>query len=484
MANITGTSGNDVLTGTADNDIIKGLGGNDRIIASDGSDTIDGGAGNNDVIDYSAEIGTIDLELTSNQYTVKKFFGSYGNDVITNVETVIGSKNDTINGTLYRASNIIETRYLPNGTNLNVDLSKGQLKYSSASGNKALDFKNFDSVYGAPGNNHLVGNDFDNFIYTGLNYDYLSGTTYDYKNVIVGSKGNDFLGGQNSKNDTIDYSNLGHAETIQIAAYLTGAPPGNPAFSQFSINIDKGDFGKDQTIGIFDKIIGSVNQRNGIDATKEIYTNGIKNVLGSLDVNLVNNSLKINFNIPNPNGVSGIQDRQIEILNFVDVIGSKNDDKIVGSNKKGKLTGGGGNDTITGGKDNDIINGTDATYRGVGEVDTLTGGGGRDKFILGDKNGAYYLGNGNNDYSTITAFDLFKDSISIGSLKNYSFALEGSNTIDLYSGKDVNTRDLIAKINITSGISSGNSNSRSIAGSSPNLDSIVSKIDIISGSDA
>ncbi len=484
MANITGTSGNDVLTGTVDNDIIKGLGGNDKIIASGGSDTIDGGAGNNDVIDYSAEIGTIDLELTANQYTVKKFFGSYGNDVITNVETVIGSKNDTINGTLYRASNIIETRFLPNGTNLNVDLSKGQLTYSSAAGDKTLNFKNFDTVFGAPGNNYLVGNDFDNSIYTGSNYDYISGTTYDYKNVIVGSKGNDFLSGQNSKNDTIDYSNLGHAETIQIAAYLTGAPPKNPAFYQVLINIDKGNFGKDKTIGVFDKIIGAVNQENSIDATNELYTNGIKNVLGSLDINLANNSLKINANIPNTDGVLGIQNRQIEIINFVNVIGSKNDDKIVGSDKKCKLTGGGGNDTITGGNKNDRITGSDSTARGIGEVDTLTGGGGRDKFILGDKNGAYYIGKGKDDYALITDFNLFQDSINLGGFKNYSFASGGNNTIDLYSGKDVNTRDLIAKIQLSDGISSNNAYSRSIAGSSPNLDSIISKIDIVSGSDS
>jgi hypothetical protein len=168
----------------------------------------------------------------------------------------------------------------------------------------------------------------------------------------------------------------------------------------------------------------------------------------------------------------------------VDVIGGKNNDKIVGGNKNSKLTGGGGNDTITGGSKNDRITGSDSTARGVGECDTLTGGGGRDKFVLGDKNGAYYLGKGSNDYATITDFDLFKDSICIGSLKDYSFAIQGTNEIDLYSGKDVKTRDLIAKIHITSGISAGNRNSRSIAGSSSNLDAIVAKMDIITGTNS
>ena len=173
--------------------------------------------------------------------------------------------------------------------------------------------------------------------------------------------------------------------------------------------------------------------------------------------------------------------RQIEVVNFVNAIGTKGDDKIVGANKNSELTGGGGNDTITGGNKKDILTGTDSTARGVGEVDILTGGGGRDKFILGDTNGAYYVGKGNDDYATITDFNLFQDSISIGSLKDYSFAAGGNNTINLYSGKDVQTRDLVAKIQLAGGISTVNSIARSLAGSSQNLDTIISKIDIISG---
>ena len=153
--------------------------------------------------------------------------------------------------------------------------------------------------------------------------------------------------------------------------------------------------------------------------------------------------------------------RQIEVVNFVNAIGTKGDDKIVGANKNSELTGGGGNDTITGGNKKDILTGTDSTARGVGEVDILTGGGGRDKFILGDTNGAYYVGKGNDDYATITDFNLFQDSISIGSLKDYSFAAGGNNTINLYSGKDVQTRDLVAKIQLAGGISTVNSNARS-----------------------
>ncbi len=46
MADIVGTSGDDVLTGTADNDSITGLAGNDTLNGGDSSDFLDGGAGN------------------------------------------------------------------------------------------------------------------------------------------------------------------------------------------------------------------------------------------------------------------------------------------------------------------------------------------------------------------------------------------------------------------------------------------------------
>ncbi len=469
MANITGTNGNDVLTGTAADDTIQGLGGNDKIIASGGSDTIDGGTGN-DVLEYTNQI---DIRLDPNQYTVQKLYDDYGKDTITNIEKVIGAKTN----------NSISGDFLDKDTTLDVDVSQNRLTYSSALiGTKTLSFKNFTVFSGGQGNNRLKGDNQDNYFSIGSNNQ--AGTSYNNSTTIIASKGNDtftnyYPDKASSVNTTIDYAAIGRAETIKLSdsSRLSSNPkdsPGSFVYSFDGMNIDKGGFGIDSIVGIFGKIIGANNKENKID--------GSSITAGNLEVNLANNFLKIN----SPKNVisTGLVDPQYEVVNFVNVLGGKNNDTIVGGDKNGKLTGGAGNDTITGGKGNDRITGSDSTARGVGEVDILTGGGGRNKFILGDANGAYYVGNGNNDYATITDFDLFKDSISIGSFKNYSFALEGSNTIDLYSGKDVNTRDLIAKIQIAGGISSGNSNSRSITGSSPNLDSIISKIDIVSGSDS
>jgi Ca2+-binding RTX toxin-like protein len=307
--------------------------------------------------------------------------------------------------------------------------------------------------------------------------------------VVIGSKGNDILNGGGiglDFNNTLDYSQLGRAVTILPSVYVNALSKYSPSIG-YEVNIAKGDFGTDK-IDNFSKIIGAANKQNTIDAS----LSDAKNVLANLDVNLANNSLKVTapsvfYYPPNSNLITYFQ---YEVINFTNVIGSKNDDSIVGGNKNSKLTGGGGNDTITGGNKNDRITGSDPTARGVGEVDTLTGGGGKDKFVLGDKNGAYYVGNGNSDYATITDFNLFQDSIDLGNLNNnYSFGIESTGTIDLFSGKDINTRDLIAKIQLADAGSllrkgsNSSSKSASILGESGlNLDPIVSKIDILSGS--
>jgi Ca2+-binding RTX toxin-like protein len=455
MATIKGTEKADTLHGTAGNDDIQALGGNDRIIGSTGYDNIDGGAGH-DTIDFSG----IDRDLVLNTDNTIGSGVSAGpvpppadffRSTLKNIETIIGNP--------HRTNNIGNFGRYPQRIHFNVDLPKNLVTFINPVTNisTAFNVKNFNNVDNTNfGNNRVVGNNFDNYIFVGAESTGMldaNGIAIRIgNNTIIGSKGNDTLSADpTGTNNTLDYSNLGRGVKFM--------PPGK---------IDKGNFGKDKING-FQKIIGATNKVNTIDASTA--DNG-----SSLNVNLAHNSLALN--------IPGSTPEQFEVINFVDVIGSKNNDTIVGANKNSKLTGGGGNDTITGGNKNDRITGTDSTARGVGEHDILTGGGGKDRFILGDKNGAYYVGKGNDDYATITDFDLFKDSISIGNCNSYSFALEGTNTIDLYSGKDVNHRDLIAKIQITGGISSVSRNSKSIVGSSSSMDAIVAKMDIFSGAES
>jgi Ca2+-binding RTX toxin-like protein len=105
MANITGTSGNDVITGTADADYLDGSSGNDRINGGAGDDTIIGGAGA-DTLTGDAGNDTLYGGLGNDG-----FYGGGGNDTIygeDGTDTLFGdggddvldggAGNDTLNG--------------------------------------------------------------------------------------------------------------------------------------------------------------------------------------------------------------------------------------------------------------------------------------------------------------------------------------------------------------------------------------------------
>jgi Ca2+-binding RTX toxin-like protein len=84
----------------------------------------------------------------------------------------------------------------------------------------------------------------------------------------------------------------------------------------------------------------------------------------------------------------------------------------------------------------DRLAGTDATARGAGEQDTLTGHGGADTFVLGDVEGAYYSGRGDQDFATITDFTAGVDRVElVGSAANYRQRAVGD-TLFLSYGDD------------------------------------------------
>jgi serralysin len=481
MANIIGSEGTDILQGTNGDDDIQALGGNDVIFGSTGFDKVDGGAGN-DTIDFSGVDRDILLFPFANAIATASYITipTQSNDfstTLSNIETAIGNPN--------RSNTISNAGRFPTPARLDADLSNNRVTYYNFATNttKTVTVKNFDNIENDRiGNNRVKGNDRDNKITLGadtVGFDSNGSSIQVGNNIVIGSKGNDTVSANNtgSANNTIDYSNLGRSIKFSLSSKLFNPIP---QFARFDLEgkTDKGSFGTDTSNG-FQKIVGATNKDNTLDLSNSF--DGV-----SVELNLLTNSAK--FNLPKAAYLEP-STQQFEFVNFVDAIGTKGNDKIVGGNKNSNLTGGGGNDTITGGSKKDLLTGTDSNARGVGEVDTLTGGGGKDKFILGDKNGAYYLGNGNNDYATITDFDVFNDSIDLGKLKDYSLALEGNNTVDLFSGKDVNTRDLIAKIQfadigyaLSHGSSLSTKSSSIVDGSNLNIDPIISKIDILSGS--
>jgi Ca2+-binding RTX toxin-like protein len=473
MANITGTEQSDILRGVNMNplrttydgigfDVINGLGGDDTIIATTGEDMIDGGAGY-DTVDYREVARNLFLSVSGEAIdtVLGRRVPPPPQEVIVkaslkNIEEIIGNLNQSNTIAAY-------SRYpipIPNAQ-IDIDLVKGTVSYEGVMRN--FTFKNFDNVdvpfyYGS-----VIGNDRNNVITGSVISAFLSGGARPVM-TIVGSKGNDTLTG-----NTIDYSNLGRAvrftpgETLAVSAGDTFTPPRVLSGGA----VDKGVFGKDKVAG-FQKIIGATNKRNSIDASTAP-------VGASFDINLATNLVKVS--------AQGFV-QQIKVSNFVDVVGSQSNDVIQGGNTNSKLTGGAGSDAITGGTKNDQITGTNSSARGVGEVDTLTGGAGADKFIVGDSVGSYYVGNKGTDYAQITDFNLLTDSINVGNLPEYSFGLESNGTIELFAGKNVTTRDLIAKIQLAdlapaAKISAATASMMS--GANSNLEALTSQINILSG---
>ncbi len=413
MATITGTNSANVLYGTSGDDELLGLAGNDRLVASAGNDILNGGAGT-DTADYR----TLDENITLTARGILNKSGG-GQDKLVEIETIWGNTN--------RVNTIDASSANGTGAGIDVDLANNILRiFIPSLGYRDVTIKNFSDIVGTDRSSRFVGNYRNNNITGGSSNDY-----------IVGSRGFDTLNGGGGFN-TLDYSGLGRAVKI--------LPRGK---------IDKSGFGIDTTNN-FSKIIGATNQANTIDASSDTASTA------SLNVNLANNSLGID-NIPFGDTVVS---QQFEVVNFVNVVGSKNNDSIVGGNVASKLVGGGGSDTVKGGNQNDKITGTNRAARGVGEVDNLSGGGGSNKFILGDNRGAYYLGNGASDFAMIDDFDLFTDSLDLGRLRDYSFGVDASGIIDLFSGSDLNTRDLIAKIQLANGAPSLNRTAKSAMGGS------------------
>jgi RTX calcium-binding nonapeptide repeat (4 copies)/Calx-beta domain len=134
------------------------------------------------------------------------------------------------------------------------------------------------------------------------------------------------------------------------------------------------------------------------------------------------------------------------------------------------MYGDGGNDTLYGGGTGlNKLNGTNDTLLGVGEKDNLVGGSTTgatssvDTFVLGNINSSYYLGNGNNDYATISNFDPLKDKIQLSGPSgnfgtNYTIDNSVSGISSVYHVDSTNgSLDLVAKVNTSTPLTIGGS---------------------------
>jgi hypothetical protein len=256
---------------------------------------------------------------------------------------------------------------------------------------------------------------------------------------IFGSLGNDFYNGGDGF-DTLDYTELGQKITL--------LPRGL---------IGNGDSQGSQ-IQEIERIVGAPRKKNNIDGSGGSKTPVFFTIDLSEDKLVVENT-------PTFGSVEFV------VENFVNVEGTENSDSIIGDQGKNKLSGNGGNDTLIGklGKDtliggsgNDTLTGTDPSIQnsGVREKDVLTGGTGADQFILGNESGSFYDDLGNKDFARITDFSS-GDQIQLGRGETYNVK-QTKQGFNIFVLEDF-SRDLIAKVRISSGITKGISSAKSVS---------------------
>ncbi|MEB3281746.1 MAG: calcium-binding protein [Lyngbya sp.] len=193
-----------------------------------------------------------------------------------------------------------------------------------------------DEIIGRGGDDLLKGNSGNDTLRGNAGNDTLEGGNGDDK--LIGSRGNDTLDGGDGV-DTANYADLGQAVTLERGGV-----------------VNKGSAGTDQILNI-ETVIGATGEDNAIDGSTG--TSGQT----SFDVDLSQKRLTVE-NIP------GLGDQTFEIVNFVNVTGTSNDDDIVGDDNDNEFGGSRGDDSYDGKGGNDTVD-----YSDLGEAVTLERGG-------------------------------------------------------------------------------------------------------------
>lgn len=228
---LTGSAGNDLLAGGGGNDTLSGGAGNDVLRGGIGNgDTMDGGAGSEDLLDFSD--GTMAVNFTLVQSagltSIANDTGGLGqNDRYQNIEGVIGTdladtltgsaSNDIIRGgkgndTLDGAAGTGDLLDFSDGTaGLTFTLTQSSSTTSfnaSAAGLGTDGYKNFEGVVGTAFGDTITGSASNDQLRGGGGNDAINGLAGDDR--IVGGAGADILTG-GADNDTFVFDSAPNA---------------------------------------------------------------------------------------------------------------------------------------------------------------------------------------------------------------------------------------------------------------------------------
>ena len=403
FVNVIGTANNDTITGNDGNNNLAGGNGDDILTGNGGNDTLNGGGGNDQIF------GDFTSAITAPIFTYNGKFYFLSN---AGTWTQAQAQAVSLGGNLVTVNDAAENEFLVNtfgGTErlwigLTDEVTEGTFKWANG---EAVTYTNW--LPGQPddagGNEDYVElnfaetgkwNDLPNSLLRGIIE--INGGNDTINDTIIGSTGDDTING-GLGSDRVNYSSLTEAITLLASGI-----------------VNKGSFGTDTIVDV-ETVIGATGQSNTIDASTGVATTT------SLNVNLATNSLIIN-GLPAP-----INSITLNVQNFLNVVGTTQNDTIKGNNLANELVGNTGNDTIQGNDGNDILDGGDGNDQlfGGNNDDQLFGGLGND--ILQGDNGNDFL---NGDLGNDTLRGLAGDDILDGGVGNDS--LLGGVGNDILSG--------------------------------------------------
>ncbi|MBL6954741.1 MAG: calcium-binding protein [Alphaproteobacteria bacterium] len=455
MANIIGTSGDDILFGTAFDDWLDGLDGIDVLNAGDGQDGLSGGIGNDflyggagddwlnggpgddlldggangpnvDTVDYGDSPSGVNINLATG--TANDGWG--GTDTLINIEGVVGSSFDDVligdggynwfrpgagNDYVDAAGGFDVLFYSDPGLNgVIIDLDAGTAQGLDAFGNVFNDIVlNFEAVHGSFGNDIITLAIGDGYAFGQAGNDEIYGQAGN--NNLIGGSGDDILDG-GADWDSVDYyddGNDGFSAITQGAVVDLGAGTATDGWggtdTLFNIESVGGSQLDDVIVGDGNDnhLTGGAGNDNIDGAVGHDYVvggSGNDNLTGGSGNDTLDYSENSYWNeLPVTQGVTvnlatGVATdnwgNTDTLSGFENIQGSNLDDTLTGAGGGGNLIGGDGNDTITGG------GGSDWLYGGAGN-DNIDGAGGHDYVVGGSGNDDLTGGSGNDtvDYS-------------------------------------------------------------------------------------
>ncbi|MDD3483404.1 calcium-binding protein [Azovibrio restrictus] len=425
-----GGGGSDVLIGGVGNDYLHGQEGNDiyRFSRGDGQDSVsdyDTSAGNKDVIELGAGIGTSDVRITrSGDYMILNILGSTDKVTVSNYFYNDGD-----------SAYLVEEIRFADGTVWDLNKVK-ELAIQSTAGNDTLyGYATGDTISGGEGNDYIYGMNGDDLLrgdggrdslHGGVGNDTLEGgadndTLYggEGDDILIGGIGNDNLQGEGG-NDIYRFSRGDGQDSV----YDYDTTAGNKDVIELGAGISTSDVRITRSGDYM--ILNIVGSTDKVTVSNYFYNDGDSAYLIE-EIRFADGSVW-----------------DLKTIKSMAIKSTSGNDSLYGYATADTISGGAGNDYIYGKAGDDLLMGNDGQDYLYGEAgnDTLMGGAGNDYLYGGDGNDLLIGGLGNDSLQGNAGNDTYRLDRGDGQDSVYDYDTIAANVDTLVFGAGISTEQL------------------------------------------